>query len=35
MSLGSLGMRVAARAGGLRVARAVEQWTGRRFVAAG
>jgi dihydroflavonol-4-reductase len=35
MSLGSLGMRVAARAGGVRVARAVEQWTGRRFVAAG
>jgi hypothetical protein len=35
MSLGSLGMRVAARMGGLRVAHAVESWTGRRFVAAG
>ena len=35
MSLGSLGMRLAARAGGLRVAHAVEQWTGRRFIAAG
>jgi dihydroflavonol-4-reductase len=35
MSVGSLGMRLAARAGGLRLAHAVEQWTGRRFVAAG
>jgi dihydroflavonol-4-reductase len=35
MSLGSLGMRIAARAGGLRAVHAVESWTGRRFVAAG
>jgi dihydroflavonol-4-reductase len=35
MSLGSLGVRLAARAGGLRAARAVESWTGRRFVAVG
>ena len=35
MSIGSLGMRLAARVGGLRVAHAVESWTGRRFVAVG
>ena len=35
MSLGSLGMRVAGRAGGLRVLQALEGWTGRRLVAAG
>ena len=35
MSLGSLGVRLAARAGGVRAARAVESWTGRRFVAVG
>ena len=33
MSLGSLGVRAAARVGGLRVAHALEAWTGRRFVA--
>ena len=33
MSLGSLGVRLAARVGALRVAHAVEGWTGRRFVA--
>jgi len=35
MSLGSLGVRLAARVGGLRVAHAAEAWTGRRFVAVG
>jgi hypothetical protein len=35
MSLGSLGVRLAARAGGLRVAHAVEGWIGRRLVAVG
>jgi len=35
MSLGSLGLRLAARAGGLRVLHAVEGWTGRRLVAGG
>ena len=35
MSVGSLGIRLAARVGGLRVAHAVESWTGRRFVAGG
>ena len=35
MSLGSLGVRLAARVGGLRVAHALESWTGRRLVAAG
>jgi len=35
MSLGSLGVRLAARAGGLRVVHAVEAWTGRRLVAVG
>jgi dihydroflavonol-4-reductase len=35
MSIGSLGVRLAARVGGLRVAHAAESWTGRRFVAAG
>jgi dihydroflavonol-4-reductase len=35
MSLGSLGVRLAARVGGLRVAHAVEGWTGRRLVAVG
>ena len=35
MSLGSLGMRVAGRAGGVRVLHALEGWTGRRLVAAG
>jgi dihydroflavonol-4-reductase len=35
MSLGSLGVRVAARAGGLRVAHVLEGWTGRRLVAVG
>ena len=33
MSLGSLGVRAAARVGGLRVAHALEAWTGRRLVA--
>jgi dihydroflavonol-4-reductase len=35
MSLGSLGMRVAGRAGGVRVLHALESWTGRRLVASG
>ena len=35
MSLGSLGMRLAARAGGLRLAHALESWTGRRLIAVG
>jgi dihydroflavonol-4-reductase len=35
MSLGSLGMRVAGRTGGLRVLHTLESWTGRRLVAAG
>jgi dihydroflavonol-4-reductase len=35
MSIGSLGVRMAARVGGLRLAHAVESWTGRRFVAVG
>ena len=35
MSVGSLGMRLAGRAGGTRLLRAVEGWTGRRLVAAG
>ena len=35
MSLGSLGVRAAARVGGLRVAHALEAWTGRRLVAVG
>ncbi len=35
MSLGSLGVRLAARAGGLRVAHVVEGWIGRRLVAVG
>lgn len=35
MSVGSLGVRLAARVGALRVAHAVEGWTGRRLIAAG
>jgi dihydroflavonol-4-reductase len=35
MSVGSLGVRLAARVGALRVAHAVEGWTGRRLVAVG
>ncbi len=35
MSLGSLGVRMAARVGGLRVAHVLEAWTGRRLVAVG
>jgi dihydroflavonol-4-reductase len=35
MSLGSLGLRVAGRAGGTRLLRLAEGWTGRRLVAAG
>ena len=35
MSLGSLGMRLAGRTGGLRVLHAVEGWTGRRLVTLG
>lgn len=35
MSLGSLGVRLAGRTGGLRVLHALEGWTGRRFVAVG
>ena len=35
MSLGSLGVRMAARVGGLRVAHTLESWTGRQLVAAG
>ncbi len=35
MSVGSLGLRLASRVGGLRVAHAVESWTGRRFIAVG
>jgi dihydroflavonol-4-reductase len=35
MSLGSLGVRIAARGGALRVAHALEGWTGRRLVAVG
>ena len=33
MSLGSLGMRVAGRVGGVRALHALESWTGRRLVA--
>ena len=33
MSVGSLGVRLAARVGAVRVAHAVEGWTGRRLVA--
>ena len=35
MSLGSLGVRLASRTGGLRMLHAVESWTGRRLVAVG
>lgn len=35
MSLGSLGVRLAGRTGGLRMLHALEDWTGRRLVAAG
>ena len=35
MSLGSLGVRLAGRTGGLRVLHALETWTGRRLVALG
>jgi dihydroflavonol-4-reductase len=35
MSLGSLGVRLAGRTGGLRVLHALEGWTGRRLVALG
>ena len=35
MSLGSLGMRLAGRAGGVRALHTLESWTGRRLVASG
>jgi hypothetical protein len=35
MSVGSLGVRLAARFGGLRLAHTLESWTGRRLVVAG